>query len=191
MGLINEAARSVMGAWRLACRDPGGMAYFDRTPDGAARSFVVALWLLPPLALMRVAAMPAAWETASPSLILTAETLSYVIGWVAFPVAMITITRLIDRAERYVDFLVAYNWSAVIQVALFMPLTVVDLAAPESVGLLALLGLIVYPAVLYYAWYVLKTALDVGGGLAIGLLLADLVLSIGIDRLVDGLLYGG
>src|SRR5690348_16709460 len=53
------------------------------------------------------------WERSGPLQIGLVETIGYVIAWSAFPLIMLGVTRWIDRARRFVDFMVPYNWSQV------------------------------------------------------------------------------
>ena len=40
---LAEAATALYGAWRLACRDPGGLRYMDTSMAGARRTKPAAL----------------------------------------------------------------------------------------------------------------------------------------------------
>ncbi len=188
MSLAVEATRSIYGAWRLARADPGGMSFFDRSALGAARSFYAAILLLPFFIVLEatrfseeLAALPLGpW--------LLVEILSYIISWTAFPVVMIQLSRLIGREHRYFDFLVAYNWSSIIQVGIYFPVAVLGglEVLPESVT--SVLILLVTIAVLVYQWFVTRTSLEIEGGLAAGLVLADLILAILITRYADAMI---
>ena len=173
-----EVARSVYGAYRLARLDQGGLAYFDGTPAGALRSFWVAALVAP----IFVFAVAVGWSGADmpPPLFRTAlvEGLFYVIGWCLFPVLMIFGSRLLDRTPRYPLFLSAYNWSHTIQIAIVLPPLFLALTGLLSSEAIALLFLGAYALTIAYEAYVIRTALDIGMGEAIGLALFDFVLAL-------------
>lgn len=189
MVTVSEAVRSIYGAWRLARLDPGGMAWFDRSPEGAANSFSAAVLLLPFFIVLQGFQMAEDLDRLSPIHVLIVEALSYVISWTAFPVAMITITRILRRNERFYDFLVAYNWSSVINVAVYFPVVVLGGLGLWPAALSQGLVLVATAAVLVYQWYVIKTALNVSGGVAFSLVLTDLIISIVLSNATDQLLY--
>src|SRR5215813_13340670 len=146
-----EVRLALAGALRLARGDRGGLACFDRSLDGFWRSSGAAvigypLYLL--LLAMRVTV--AEWERAG----------GYVIGWVAFPLIMLSITRLIGRAHRYFDFMVPYNWSQVPQSALFVLVGLgTGSGAPDAAPAQAIEA-VAAVAVLVYEWFIARVALD-------------------------------
>src|SRR5438128_114186 len=116
-----EVRLALVGALRLAKGDRGGLACFDRSLDGFWRSFRAAAIAYPLyLMLLTMRVSVAEWERSGGLHILTVETIAYIIAWVAFPLIMLTVTRWIDRAHRFFDFMVPYNWSQVPQSALFV-----------------------------------------------------------------------
>lgn len=179
---------SVYGALRLARFDASGLDCLDRTPEGALRSFYAALVVLPPYAFLLAIRL---WEQLAnvPFLhLLTVESIAYVVSWTAFPVAMISISGMLDRTARYATFVSAYNWSSVVQIMVYLPAVVLAESGvlPESLAEALVFG--VTMAMLTYQWFVLRTALDVGGVAAASLVLLDLFLSAVITDFADGLL---
>lgn len=175
---INEIGSAIYGAYRLARRDPGGMAYFDRTRKGAIRSFYAAILLLPFHAIIVAGRWWDDMAILSLQRMVAIESLTYVISWTIFPVLMIWIARSIDRSDRYYDFLVSFNWASLVTIVARFPLFVIRRLEllPEPIADILVLALVV--AVLLYRWYVLKTALNIGGGLAGGLTAAALFASL-------------
>ena len=45
--------------------------------------------------------------------------IAYGLSWIVFPVAMIFLCRLLGLTETYVPYIIALNWSAIIQTAIF------------------------------------------------------------------------
>ena len=130
-----EVVYSIFGAYRLAMLDKTGLNYLDRSPEGAIRSFNAALIVLPAYAVLVVLRLWDVLPDVSLLRFVTVEGLAYVISWTAFPLAMFHISGLLDRSERYFDFLSAYNWSSVIQMGVYLPVVAVEpepAAEPEE-----------------------------------------------------------
>lgn len=187
---VNEVGSAVFGAYRLACRDPGGMAFFDRSREGAIKSFYAAGLLLPFYLFIVLTRWWQELEGLSPAYVFTVEFLYLVIAWTAFPVLMIGICKWIDREDRYFDFIVATNWASVLTVVVRFPVIFVQRfeLLPEPV--VDLLILIVMTLVLVYVWYVKKTVLDIGAGMAAALTAADFILGALIRDVCSAIMKG-
>ena len=130
MPSYRDIVYGIYGALRLARLDPGAMSYFERTPAGFWKSFFAAVIVAPGFALI------VAYELGQVEIELEAgalrmflvETLAYVLGWAAFPVIVHQICEATGRRDAYIGYIVAFNWSKVIQMAVLLP----------SVGLIAL-----------------------------------------------------
>jgi len=166
-----EIIRSVYGSWRLACGKPSGMQWFDNSPGGVWRSF----WG-PALVLPGVLALQAMDGTFANDIgfTLVIQVISFVIGCTAFPLAVARISDEIGCAENFPRYLVAYNWSAVIQISALVPVSLLAWLMPGTP--MALLSLIVTVGLLFYQAYIARVALGVTY-LAAGLLvLLDLLI---------------
>src|SRR5215469_13609286 len=98
----SEVRLALIGALRLARGDRGGMAYFDRSPDGFWRSFRAAVISYPLyLVLLSMRVTVAEWEQSGALLIITVETIAYVIAWTAFPLLMLIVAQRIGRPHRF------------------------------------------------------------------------------------------
>jgi hypothetical protein len=186
-----EVARAVQGCWRLARLDPSGMDFFDKTIDGFWRSFWVAVLVAPAYLLLGWFDGGGAAIEAGPARHYTVEVIAYVISWVAYPFAMFYLTRLMDRGEDYVGYIVAYNWSHIFQVAVFLPVWAtapVDPTAPSGWSLIMTVATII---VLIYVGYIAKTALRITAMMASGVVALDVALSLFIGGIRDALLLSG
>jgi hypothetical protein len=183
-----EVRLALFGALQLAKGDRGGLSCFDRSLDGFWRSFraaVIAYPLYLILLMMRVTVIE--WQRSGGWYIVTVETIAYVIAWVAFPLAMITVTRWIDRAHRFFDFMVPYNWSQLLQSALFV---LVGLEAESGVlgtQLAQLIDLAAAIAVLVYEWFIARVSLETTASAAAFVVLVDLVLGALVNHVASGL----
>ena len=176
MVTVEEATRSVFGAFRLALGDRRGMAFFERTPEGALRSFFAAVIVLPVHAVFSALRLESIAAEVPTLRLLMVEALFYVIAWTLFPVVMISICRVLQRSACYVDFLVAYNWAGVIAIVLHLPLLTFSLTGSVPTPAVAWIGLATFAIALIYEWYILRTALMINGFTAAALVCVDLIL---------------
>ena len=186
-----EILRSVYGAWRLARLDPGGMAYFEISLAAFWRSFAVAFLVAPFYVILELLNRPEAAAgleapaAANPSLTLFVAILKYGVDWVAFPLVMVPLAKLLGLSATYVAFIIAHNWSATIQVAVLVPagLAVRSGLVGEGGGMLLMF---VTVALLFYAWFIAKTALRTSGLTAAGLVAVETLLAIMISLTAGG-----
>ncbi len=174
---LAEIGSAVYGAWRLAWFDPNGMRFFDRSIEGFWRSFRVALLAAPVSALLIGLDLSTMKVGGGWFRVLVGESIAYVIGWVAFPLLAYYLTEAIDRRAQYLGFIVAYNWSTVVQLGLFLPAVLIDHShiLPNGLGLSLTYAASI--AVLVYEWFIVRTALALPGFGAAGVVLVDFVIS--------------
>lgn len=182
---LREMALGVAGAFRLARFDLSGLALFDLTPRGAARSFWAAVLVLPGyLALAGMRGDLDATPTRPAEARFILELLAYAVSWTAFPVVMSYLTEAAGRAHRFSAFLCAYNWAAVVQMAVYLPTALLAqsglLPLPAASGLA--LGVVL--AMLFYQWFVMRATLALTALGATALTLADLATAVTINSLV-------
>ncbi|MDP6603857.1 MAG: hypothetical protein QGG17_06660 [Rhodospirillales bacterium] len=182
---LNEATTALYGAYRLARYDPSGVNYFDTTIAGFWRSFYGAVFVAP-LFLLRISIrfQNGAWDAPAVHVV-AIESLAYVIGWVAFPLAMVWVARLLERESAFIRYIVAYNWALVLQSAVFIPVEALSLTRmiPIAAGNMMLLVLVM--AIAGYTWFVARTALNLAPVTAAGIVALDFVLAIVIDAIAE------
>ncbi len=178
--------RHIYGAWRLARLDPAGMGYFDNSIGGFWRSFFAAIVVAPFYAVMVIPSFAQAIEGgADMGLLVVIELIAYALGWAVFPLAMILLARMLSLEAAYVPYIIAYNWSAVIQVGVFLSLTLLDKIAVVPEGLSALLVMIAVLAILFYLWFIARVALGTTALTAAGIVAFEQVISYLIARGTD------
>ena len=102
--------------------------------------------------------------------------IGYVIGWTAFPLIMLPFSRVAGREQRWLDLMVAFNWSQVPQAVLVIiaiGLTSGGLASRPSAGAVQITA---YLVTLLYEGYVAAVALDVAAGMAAVVVVIDVAL---------------
>jgi len=195
-----EILRGLLGAWRLLRLDAeGGLACFEDSPLGAARSFWAAA-LTAPIALVTIFldVSDERWAAVGAFQIFAVNLISYVIGWTLLPVTVYYLAHWLGRAQRFWLFLSALNWSNVIQsVAWFAATSLVaqvsaSQGAPEGgsllyAGLVSLIALALTAGVIAYEWYVVRVSLDAGAAATTAIVLIDLVYGIVLSRITDAL----
>jgi hypothetical protein len=178
-----ELTSSLYGAFRLASLHKDGLAFFNPTPEGFWRSFFAAALVAPGYLALTMIEPGSAGETVNPFHDALVDGLAYAIGWVAFPLAMVPVARLLAREERYIPYIVAYNWAAVPQMMLFVGAAIVTQGlALGSMGA-GLIGLAAAGAILTYYWFIARTALNIPGQAAAGVVALDVTITIVISAL--------
>lgn len=186
---MREIAFGVAGAFRLARFDLNGLTFFDLTARGAARSFWAAALTLPAyLALADMHGDLTATPAASAELRLLQTLLSYVVSWTAFPVLVSYMTAGAAAERRFTAFLTVYNWSAVVQTALYLPAAAIASGGALSPGAASGLLLGVVLAMLCYQWFIIRVTLGLSLLSTTGLVVVDLVAASLINAAVDAVL---
>ncbi|HEX5796302.1 MAG TPA: hypothetical protein VFY19_10700 [Geminicoccaceae bacterium] len=180
-----EVYRSIYGAYRLAFLDPSGMAYFNLSVDGFWRSFFAAVLVAPGYVLLVAQKLTAQPDVLDLGWAILVQTLAYGLIWAAFPVIALVLTQLLGLSRNYVPLIVAVNWAAVLQLGVLLAAMALGLLVPALEGLVLL---VVTGGLLFYQWFVIRTALQTTGGIALLMVLVDLVLNTTINLSVDRLM---
>jgi hypothetical protein len=168
---LGEMSRGVYGAWRLARRDPAGLAFIDASERGFWHSFWAAALVAPAYFALGVLDGDYQGEALRPLLV---QGIAYVIGWVAFPLAMVHISDGLGRGGAFFRYMTAYNWSAVVQMAVYLPMAVIAHLAPT--GGLGVFTLAITLLLLFYQVYIAHIALAVPPLTAAGIVVFDMML---------------
>ena len=188
MPSLREVLACLYGSWRLALFDPSGLACFPTGVAAAARSFWAAALLAPAYALLVTMRLGDDAGQISLAQLLVVEVIAYVISWTAYPLLMDDMSRILDCSGRYPIFLPVYNWSAVLQMAVYLPAVALGESGLLSPEMSETVGVMSTVVVMVYQWFVTRVALEVSNFTATGLVILDLVLSMFISGLADGML---
>jgi hypothetical protein len=181
-----EVRLALTGALRLARGDRRGLACFDPSAEGFWRSFRAAVLGYPfYLILLLLRVSDAEWAKSGDFRIVAVETIDYVINWVAFPLAMVSVARWLDREQQFFGFMTVYNWCQLPEMALF-----VLIGFEGSSGLLPseaaqLIQLAAALAVLVYEWYIARIALETTPPGAAAVVLVNLVLGLLVSQIAE------
>jgi hypothetical protein len=188
---VGYVRHALATAIRVARFDRSAMGDFDHSFEGFFRSFAGIVLCLPIYAVILFAERRIAMDASArlPDLagaglpppdaaFYAVEGLTYLLDWLAFPLAMIGIARLIGAGARYVPYIIAYNWSGCLVLAATMIPYAIYLA-----GLISLTGVIVlyYPVAVFtlvYRWRIARDGLQITPMTATGIVIFDFLLSV-------------
>jgi len=183
---LREIVYGIYGAYRLCRFDPQGTVYLDDTVAGFWRSFFSAVLIVPPTLILTLIEWRNAAIAGSIAHAIILEALAYVILVFAYPLAAFYLCRMMGRGERYILFIVASNWSSVIQIALLLPVTALGASELLPADLFFFISLAADVLIFAMAWYIARTTLQIGGVAAAGMVLVDLAIVILVRNVTDG-----
>ncbi|HXP03569.1 MAG TPA: hypothetical protein VN808_05570 [Stellaceae bacterium] len=181
-----EAWLALAGTLRLARGDPGGIACFDASIGGFWRSFRAALLCYPLYLILLSFPLQLGDDPVAEidlSRFYTAETIHFVISWVAFPLVVLPIVDFLGRGDRFLIFITAYNWCQVPQTIVFATVALLGGAGLLSADAMLIVDLILGLGALVYEWYVARVALAVSGPRAALVILADVLLAVVLSHI--------
>jgi len=188
---LAAAYRGIAGALRLARLDPSAIRDFDGSIEGFWKSFQAAIVAAPLFALLILLRTTEHPLSSDPLRALFIEAIGYVIGWTAFPLAAWYLANALGKSQRYLTYIVAYNWANVLQVTAFVPVAALSAlgVAPQSVIVFA--ALLLTGSIVYYQFFIVRSALDIEPLPALGFVVVDLMLGLAIDAFETALHGGG
>jgi len=118
-----------------------------------------------------------------------AEVAVFVTAWLLFPVVMLEIAPMIDRAQHYCRYIAASNWCSVLEDAVLTTVVLLRFlnVIPEAIGGLVFFICIVW--VFSFQFFVARNALKIDAGTAAMLVGVRLLLSLGLF-LIKGIIGG-
>lgn len=178
-----EIAASFYGSWRLFIGDRAGLGYFGTGEDAFWRSCWVLAAVLPLNLLIYV--IQASGNDLPVSIVLLAQiSVAVVIAWYGYALAVWYVLPALDRSGRYFDYMIPEFWSS-------LPTIVIQCVAialeqsdilPGSLGKLLTIGS--FGAALWLRSQVMRLALDVSYGMAVGLVIGSLIFHAVVAALV-------
>ena len=179
-----EIRVSLAGAWRLMMFDSGGLNSLNHSVDGFWRSFFAAVVAVP---LFLIANFLHTSELlAAPSSGTGVHLFRYTLGWIAFPLVMVVLTRLLNRTHRYASYIIAINWLAVPQWALVLVVSAFGMVLGDSVG--NLMPMLLLVLLLSYDFFITRIVLELTVGKATLVVTIGVLLAVLLDTLILGML---
>lgn len=122
-----ETGYALRGLLRILRFDPSFINFYDRSREGAMRSFGLAVPLLA-LFLFRLYVLR---DPQDPPLTLrmsAAMVIAYAINWVYFPLFLLWIARYIEREKRVIGCIAIYNWLSLLSFFTSLPVALLGWA---------------------------------------------------------------
>ncbi len=176
-----DAAAGLACAMLMARGRAEGLRLLDGSAATAWRSFLALLIAAPLYLALKLVSTPPLPRGIDPIRLVTAEAIGYVVSWFATALIMLAVARVLDREPRWPLFVAAWNWSNVVQLAVFFAAAVVATVLPA-----ALAGGVTFAAlgyVLWLQWFVAREAFAIPGLRAVGVVGVDLVLGLFLSGL--------
>lgn len=177
MPSLREVTEALYGAWRLLRFDAGGMNWFDISITGFWRSFFAAVLVAPGYAVIMGIALAVREEPVDPGRAVIVAAIAYVLGWAAFPIVAMLLTRLLGLTDRYFHLVISTNWSSVPQMVIILPAVIIEAGGILPPGSGSLLALAATLFAFVYEWFVIRTALETTSIRATGILLVQLIIN--------------
>ena len=193
--MLVEITKSINGAWRIARMDQNALNYFNMSIEGFWRSFLAVLIVVPlyvvflVLNLGQLSGMELPTGSAtSKELYVAIKLAAHILGWLAFPVVMIPISRLMDLSQSYVPYIIVWNWSNVLVMAVILPAVLLFPPSAQSDQSAKLILIAAQITVLFYGYLVARAGLQCKILTAIGVVMLDLLLGLLFNLLAGRLL---
>lgn len=170
----------IFGAFRVARGDFGGYDNFPNTIQGFWQSFWAAPLTIPIRLMLLASTFSLATAELGTGTLVTVETIGFLLDWAIFPLVMIPVARMMNITNRYIPFIIAYNWTKLpIYLVLSLSMLVAMGGGGEEInpigGLLVLVGT---GWSFWLRWRVARDMLQLTGLPAASIVLLDTALAV-------------
>ena len=183
MGGLGAIRENLTGAWQLMLGRPEGLNRLDTSLEGFWRSFAAVI-LIVPFALLASLSQGVIATDAGVTVEplsgsgLTLQGITILADWFAFPIFFAALAKPFGLGSRYVPFIVARNWASVIMSAMVGAVHVLHLVGILSGLLTPFVLIIVFAVTLRFAYVIARIALAVSMGMALPVVMLDLLISL-------------
>ena len=191
-GALGYVRESLAGAWLVMLGRPEGLKRLDLSITGFWRSFAAIALVLPfaLLALMSQRRLAQASGEAPEAVGIGGpgpEALALAADWILFPLIFALLARPLGLGGRYVPFVVARNWGAVVVAAIVAVFHAAHLVGILPSAAMPFMLLVAIAVALRFAYAIARTALSVSFRIAIPVVLLDLLISMTVWSAFDRL----
>ena len=187
---LTEIQISLMGAWRLFRRDPGGLAFLGKDEDAFWKSFWCAVVIAPAYIALLVLVPDVVRIEASLARQISVEVIAYAIGWAAWPLVVNVVFGWLGIRDKFIPYIVAYNWSAGPQVVLLLAIALASVSFNLPLEAFALLNLGALVWLLTYHGYIIRVTTQMDILVVVLMVLGEAVLSYMINAARDVVMIG-
>jgi hypothetical protein len=183
---------NLAGAWQVLLGRPEGLNRLDTSMEGFWRSFAVVILIAPFAFLALLSQEPSLSESGIPLPLTRSAVALYgvalLVDWFTFPLVFAFLAKPLGLGSRYVPFIVARNWAAVIigpMVAVVHALHLLGVLPSVAMPFAVIIATAV---ALRFAYVIARTALVVSMAIALPIVVVDFLISLVIwsvfERLV-------
>lgn len=189
MPSLNEILNGTYAAWRIALRDPRAVTWLDDSVSGAWKSFAAAALVVPYyfLATWQQLADLSSISANLPTIILV-ELICYALGWLIFPLLVHHFCVSTQREHLFRRFLVALNWSALVQMIVLLPLVLLDashiIPSDWQNAIYLAVGLLLYA----YLGMIVRDTLEVAAAGVVGLVICCILVDAALLAVAQNIL---
>jgi len=180
----DEIVQSLTGAWMLFLDRRNAMRYFDVSVDGFWRSFAAIIFVVPAYALfasvehIELLGEPVIDPAFSEEAFAVNKVVTLGLDWIMLPVLLAVLAGPLGVSRTYTAYVVARNWCVVLATAPFGVIALLSLVGFLGLGPANVLMIVLSVVVIYYNYVIARRALAAGIGLAIGVVVADIAISL-------------
>ena len=186
---IGEIVSALYGSLRLAFGDKNGTNYFNTSHLGFWRSFTAAIIVAPIFILFLNVRYIVSDSDINFFRFVSIYATAYVIGWIVFPLVINYITGILGNGEKFVSYIVMYNWASVLQNFIYLPFAIIVEAHLIYGTASTIIGLCLLGLVFLYTSFITKTVLEVSNSIAAAIVVLDLILSVIISSITQKILH--
>lgn len=181
---------NLAGAWQVMLGRPDGLNRLDTSLEGFWRSFAAVILMAPFALLALLSQRPLAAESGLTLHPLTGSALAIqgialISDWFAFPIVFAVIAPPFGLGSRYVPFIVTRNWASVIIGAMVGVVHGLHLVGVFPTALVPYLLLVAVAVALRFSYVIARLTLAVSMGMALPIVLLDLLISLTIWSVFD------
>ena len=195
MGPFANLPANLSGAWDVMNGRIEGLNKLDLTIDGFWRSFGAVVLILP-VALIALASERVILPAVGGEVValtggyVLLRLIAVIVDWLAFPAILALLARPMGLATRYVPYIVARNWAAVPVAFMFAVPHLFHALGVLPTGMLSFMLLILFGIAVWFAFVVVRTAMQVPPVLAIPIVVLELASGFAIELFFSRLAGG-
>jgi hypothetical protein len=171
---LAETGFAIRGLGRILRFDSSFVQFYDRSREGAMRSF----WIYVPLIALTWVQLILLHDPQQPPLtgrMWLAFAITEVINVSYFPLILVSIGRHIDREARIIGCIAVYNWLSLLAIIVGVPLTLLSWIGLDD-NVMLILNIMSLGLVLICRGYVLAVCLQISGPFAAAFVALDYVI---------------
>ena len=190
--LFSTVGDNLSGAWAIMRGRSDGLARLDVSVEGFWRSFGAIILVAPFAALAMLSQSTLSPAAGNPPATnaggaVGIQGFGLLLDWIAFPLVFAVLARTLGLGARYVPFIVARNWGAVLVAAMLAILHALQLLGLLPAQIASFLLLVAIGVALRFSYMIARITLGVGLAIALPIVALDFLLSLTIWAFVDRL----